>query len=148
MFFFTLVYQQPLINGYLGFMGRFLTHVPNYGARGLRGEFPIDWDEVPMVRRFVFTPYKNPKIVKEFYEAYDEQEQLHNEYKLTKERPADYDAALHKRIKSSYEAMHKISKQEKLILQDTKLRNDERKEKLRELEKRRVAICERVFQAR
>lgn len=135
-----------LINGYLGFMGRFLTHLPNYGERAWRGELPVGFDEFPITRRFTFTPYKNPKIVKEFYEAYDEQEQLYNEYKLTKERPDDYNPALHKRIKAAYESMHKISKQETTLLSTPDINHDELKSKLQDLEKRRIAIAERVFQ--
>lgn len=129
-----------LINGYLGFMGRFASGVGT------------DIDKLPMIRRFVFSPYKNPKIVKEYYEAYENQEKLFNGYKLERSRnkraemPKEYDAKLHKRILAAYEQMHKISKQEKMILTDEQLSNDERKTKLQNLEKRRVAICERVFQ--
>ena len=128
-----------LINGYFGFMGRFASHAPNYLERG------IGWDEAPMIRRFIFEPYKNPKIVKEYYEAYDEQTSHYNTYKLTKEKPEDYDPALYKRLKASHETMSKISKLEKRIIDDPKLSYDERKAKLRELEKRRIALCEKVF---
>lgn len=139
-----------LINGYLGFMGRFVSHLPNYASRG------IGFDEMPMVRRFIFTPYKNPKIVKDYYEAYEKQEQIYNGYQLERQTdksiktPEDYDKnydrRLHKRIKGAYEQMQEISKKEKLIMQNPNLTHSERKEKLQVLEKRRVAICERVFQ--
>lgn len=122
-----------LISGYLGFMGRFASN-PS-----------LDWDKFPMIRRFVFTPYKNPKSVKEYYETYEKQEQLHNEYKLTKKIPEGFDRALYKRIKASYELMHKISKQEQSILNNPDLSYDERKAKIQELEKRRVAIAERAL---
>ena len=126
-----------LINGYLGFLGRF---------------FSGGSDEIPIARRFIFDPYKNPKIVKDYYEAYNEQEKLFNGYKLEREQgkkpklPDDYDPALHKRLKAASETMRRISKREKLILEDPKLSSDERTEKLRELEQRRVALCEKVFQ--
>lgn len=135
-----------LINGYLGFMGRFVTHIPNYTGRLSHGEFPVGWDEFPITRRFVFTPYKNPKIVKDFYEVYEEQEQLYNEYKLTKERPKGYDPALHRRIKDMYSKFRELSRRGKTILSNPDLSHDERKEKLREIEKRRVALAERVLQ--
>ena len=136
-----------LINGYLGFLGRFASRIPDY-----LGNRPLSIDELPIVRRFAFDPYKNPKIVKDYYEAYNEQEKLFNGYKLEREQgkkpklPDDYDPALHKRLKAASETMRRISKREKLILEDPKLTSDERTEKLRELEQRRVALCEKVFQ--
>lgn len=119
-----------LISGYLGFMGRF---------------FSGGTDELPMVRRFIFDPYKNPRIVKEYYEALDEQTKLFNEYKLTKKPPDGYDKALHGRLKSAQESMRKFSKLERKILEDPKLSADERTTKLHELEQRRVALCEKIF---
>ena len=129
-----------LIQGYLGTMGRFAAHVPNYVERG-----GIGLDEMPMIRRFVFEPYKNPQIVKDYYEAYDEQFSHYNTYKLTREKPDGFDPALYKRLKVAQEPMRKISKLEQRILDDPKLSCDERKAKIRELEKRRIVLCEKVF---
>ena len=136
-----------LINGYLGFMGRFATHLPDYAMRMAKGEPPMGWDEAPMARRFLFTPYKNPKVVKDFYETYEEQEQLYNGYQLDKSAglPNKYNSRLHKRIKATYEKMHNISKQVRLTMLDTKLSHSERKARLQELEKRRIAIAERAL---
>ena len=121
-------------------MGRFAAHVPNYVERG-----GIGLDEMPMIRRFVFEPYKNPQIVKDYYEAYDEQFSHYNTYKLTREKPDGFDPALYKRLKVAQEPMRKISKLEQRILDDPKLSCDERKAKIRELEKRRIVLCEKVF---
>ena len=134
-----------LINGYLGYLGRFTSHIPNYYERGMGLE------DLPMIRRFSFEPYKNPQIVKDYYEAYNRQQELYNGYKLEWQQgkkvdlPEDYDPALHKRLRAAQEPMRKISRQEKLILEDPKLSYEERKAKIRELEKRRVALCEKVF---
>ncbi|MBR0288305.1 MAG: hypothetical protein IJQ82_04945, partial [Selenomonadaceae bacterium] len=134
-----------LINGYLGFMGRTAAKIPNFATRG------IDWDEMPMVRRFYFNPYKNPKIVKEYYEAYDEQTELIRGYKLERKRgkkiplPDGFDPALYKRLEAAHETMREISKMEKAILESPKFSYDERKAKIRELEKKRIALCEKVF---
>ncbi|MBQ6298641.1 MAG: glucosaminidase domain-containing protein [Selenomonadaceae bacterium] len=122
-----------MINGYLGFMGRFLTNPST------------DPDKFPMVRRFVFEPHKNPKIVKEYYEAYEEQTSHYNTYKQTKEKPDDFDPALYKRLKAANETMRKISNRERAIQNDENLSYSERRAKLMELEKKRVALCEKVF---
>lgn len=119
-----------LISGYLGFMGRF---------------FSGGTDELPMVRRFIFDPYKNPKVVKEYYEALDEQTKLFNDYKQTKKAPDGYDAKLYGRLKSAQKSMQQLSKLERKILEDEKFSADQRTAKLRELEQRRVALCEKVF---
>ena len=109
-----------LISGYLGFMGRFFT-----GGT----------DEFPIARRFVFEPYRNPKIVKDYYEALDEQTSLYNGYKLERQQgkdvkpPKDFDPALYQRLKSTQESMRKLSNLEKRILEDKKLSDNQRKEK-------------------
>ena len=122
-----------MINGYLGFMGRFLTNPST------------DPDKFPMVRRFVFEPYKNPKIVQDYYEAYEEQTSHYNTYKQTKEKPDDFDPALYKRLKGANETMRKISNRERAIQNDENLSYSERRAKLMELEKKRVALCGKVF---
>ena len=134
-----------LINGYFGFMGRTGSRIPDFLQRG------ITLDEVPMLRRFYFNPYKNPKVVKDFYEAYDEQEELLKGYKLERQKgekvslPEEYDARLHKRLKAAQETMRKLSKAQKAILDNPKLSFSERQEKIQALEKRRIALCEKVF---
>lgn len=125
-----------MISGYLGFMGRF---------------FSGGTDEYPIVRRFIYEPYKNPKIVKDYYEALDEQASLYNGYKLELQKdrktkpPEDFDPKLYGRLKSAQKTMQNLSKREKQIEEDPKLSESQRKEKLRELELRRIEICERVF---
>ena len=108
-------------------------------------------DEFPVARRFVFEPYRNPKIVKDYYEALDEQTSLYNGYKLERQQgtdvkpPKDFAPALYQRLKVTQESMRKLSNLEKRIQEDEKLSDNQRKEKLRELELRRVALCEKVL---
>ena len=128
-----------LIQGYLGSFGTFMSKIPNFAERG------FDWDEMPMIRRFIFEPYKNPKIVQKYYEAYDEQFSHYNTYKLTRKKPDGFDPALYKRLQAAHETMSKISKKEKAVLESPKFSYDERKAKIREPEKKRVALCEKVF---
>ena len=125
-----------LIAGYGGSQATYLTG----GADGL-----------PVLRRFLFNPDKNPRIVNDYYRALDEQENLLATYKAKRkdgqkvDLPEKYDRALHARLKAAQEPMRKISKTEMRIVDSEKLSDDQKKEKLRELEKRRVALCERVF---
>ena len=135
-----------LISNYLGFMGKFVSKVPNYGADG---SIPID--EMPMVRRYMFDPEKNPKVVQDYYEALGEQESIYRGWQearkrgLKSELPDEYDRRLHSRLKSVQEPMRNISARERRIMDDPKLTSDQRKEKLRELERKRVALCERAL---
>ena len=122
-----------LINSYLGFMGRFATNPST------------DPDKFPMVRRFIFEPYKNPKTVKEYYEAYEEQTRHYNTYKNTKEKPKGYDPALFKRLKAANEILQRINNQERKIQNSENLSYSERRAKLMALEERRVALCEKAL---
>ena len=134
-----------LISGYLGSTGKFASRIPDFITRG------ATLDDALMLRRFVFDPNENTKTVKDFYEAYDEQEELLKGYKLERLKgekvslPEGYDAALHKRLKAAQEPMRKISKAQKAILDNPKLSFDERQGKIQALEKRRIALCEKVF---
>ena len=127
-----------LISGYLGFMGKFFT-----GGT----------EEFPMTRRFLFDPYKNPKIVQDYYEALDKQETMLRDYKFEKERqkghkvelPKEYDATLHKRLKSVQEKMRELSKKEKEIIDDQRLTRAQREEKLQKLEEKRIKLCEKAL---
>ena len=141
-----------LINGYFGFMGRFASQIPDYwfGNKDLTTSTE-SLSELPIIRRFVFNPYKNPKIVKDYYTEYNRQDELYNGYLLERREgknptlPKDYDSALHRRLKASEETMRNISKAEKKIMDDMRLDTEQRQKKLRELEKRRIAICEKIF---
>ena len=98
-----------------------------------------------MVWRFVFDPYANPKIVRDYYDKLSEQEKFYNEYKQTKQKPFGFDMQLYERFKKNKNAMQNLSKKEREILKDPRLEYEKRKEKIRELEKIRIKIAERVF---
>ena len=125
-----------LINGYFGFLGKYLS--------GGSSEFPI-------AHRFKNVPYKNSKSVQRFYEVYDEQDELYNGYKLELKRdpktkpPKELDMALYRRLKRAQEPMQRISKLRKLIEADKNLSSAKREEKLLALEKQRIALCQRVL---
>lgn len=135
-----------LINGYLGSTGRFVTQAPDYLFK--RG---MTLNDVLMVRRFAFDPAENTKTVKDYYEAYDEQYKHYNTYKLRRKwdknaKPhEDFDPKLYSRLKAAQEPLQHISKMENDILRNPKLDWDTKNKKIRELEKKREKICERVF---
>ena len=125
-----------LIAGYGGALGTYIS----LGSDGVYG-----------LRKFFFDPYKNPRVVQDYYEALDKQQELLDTYKQRRqdgekvELPEEYDRALHARLKGVQEQMRKISKAEKKLVDNPKLSDREKEEKLRELEKKRVALCERVL---
>lgn len=136
-----------LISSYLGSTGRFATQLPDYMfGRG------ITLNDVLMVRRFVFDPAENTKTVKEYYEAYDEQYKHYNTYKLRRKwdknaKPhEDYDPKLFARLKAAQKPLQNISAAENNILRNPKLDWDTKNKKIRELEKKREKICEKVMQ--
>lgn len=108
-------------------------------------------DGLPILRRFLFNPDKNPRIVQDYYKALEEQETLLKTYKAKRQDgekvdlPEGYDRALHARLKAAQEPMRKISRMEMQITDSDKLSDDQKKEKLQKLERRRVDFCERVF---
>lgn len=126
-----------LISGYFGFMGRLFT-----------GGVDLTAENAPMLRRFMFDPMKNPKSVRDYYNAYDEQAKLYEEYKSTKKKPADFDPKLWARLKKVKPQMQKISKQERGIISNEKISVDDKRNKLRELEKKRLAIIDRAMGAK
>ena len=104
-----------------------------------------------MFRRFVFDPNENTKTVKDYYEAYNEQYKHYNTYKLQRKwdrnakPPSDYDPKLYARLKSISTPLRKISAAENNILRNPKLDWDTKNKKLRELEKKREQLCEKIM---
>ena len=132
-----------LISGYFGFLGKSVTQ--SYDRTLGSKEFAMSLDEMPMVRRFVFDPYKNPKTVQKYYEVRDEQEKLHAEFKQTGKKPEGYDQKVYKKIQANKKAIKKLSENERKIINNPKLSAEERKSKLRDLEKKRIQLCERAL---
>ena len=114
-------------------------------GRLFTGGVDLTAENAPMLRRFMFDPMKNPKSVRDYYNAYDEQAKLYEEYKSTKKKPADFDPKLWARLKKVKPQMQKISKQERGIISNEKISVDDRRSKLRELEKKRLAIIDRAM---
>ena len=50
---------------------------------------------------FSRVPYRNPRILTEYYETLDEQTKLHNEFKLTKKRLEGYNHSLYTKLQKA-----------------------------------------------
>ena len=94
---------------------------------------------------FLRVPYRNPRILNEYYETLDEQTKLHNEFKMTKKRPEGYNHSLYTKLKKAQEQMQELTKKERRILDDTKLDSDERDDRQLAIQKKRVALAEKVL---
>lgn len=111
--------------------------------------FTRDW--IPIIGGFLRVPYRNPKIVQDYYEALDKQESLLNDYKKHRKsdrnaKPSEeYDRALHARLKGAQNAMQALAAQERKVIEDQRLSSEEVDKRQREIQKRRVALCERVL---
>ena len=94
---------------------------------------------------FIRMPYTNPRTLTEFYEKLDEQTKLHNEFKMTKQRPEGYDHNLYTRLKKTSDEMKKLTKREREIIDNPNLDFDVRDERQKALQKRRVDMAERAL---
>ena len=137
-----------LISGYLGSMFGDISHFPDYAFTSK----PFSWSNMPVVHRFIFDPYKNPKVVKDYYETFEEQDTLWRGYEAKRKKgekatlPEDYDRALHARLKAMQKPMRNLSAQEQRIIDDPKLSSSQIKEKLKALELRRMELAQKALQ--
>ena len=102
-----------------------------------------DW--LPLVGGFLRVPYKNPKVVNDYYELLDKQTALHNEYKLTHKIPEGYNPSLYKRLTQVQKQMSKLSKQERNVLENPNLGSNEKDSRQEMIEKQRVSLVEKFM---
>ena len=98
-----------------------------------------------MVETFLRVPYKNPKIVNDYYELLDEQTKLHNEYKMTHKIPEGYNPSLYKRLWQTQKSMSKLSKLERSILENPNIGSNEKESRQEKIQKDRVALVEKFM---
>ena len=101
--------------------------------------------DLPLIGGFFRVPYRNPRILTEYYETLDEQTKLHNEFKLTKKRPDGYDHRLYTRLEKAQKEMRELTKKERKILDDPRLETGERDNRQLAIQKKRVALAEKVL---
>ena len=134
--------------GYTGKLGqdalRFVENVT--GARDFDYSGLTDLPIISGIKSgFLRVPYRNPRILTEYYETLDEQTKLHNEFKLTKKRPEGYNHSLYTKLQKAQKEMQELTKKERKVLDDTHLDGDERDNRQLAIQKKRVALAERVL---
>jgi N12 class adenine-specific DNA methylase len=130
-----------IIQGYTGNLGKTVADLPNLGANTLDRSL----EEMPIISGLLATPFKNPKSVQEFYERFDEQEKLYNEFKITRQRPEGFDPALYGRMKKAKTQLSKLSKAERSLMNNPSIPLSDRKKRQEQIQSRRVEIIKRVM---
>ena len=105
---------------------------------------PADW--IPLVGGFFRIPYRNPKIINDYYEQLDAQTKWYNEYKLTGKKPAGFNEILYNRMKKVQKEMKKFSKLERAAVENPSLDSAEKDRRQIAIQKKRIALVEKVLQ--
>ena len=129
--------------GYSGSIGMF----PFKAWDALAGDRQLDTalEEMPLTRAITYMPYKNPQVVQDFYEKYDEQSKLHNEKNLTGKKPEDYDARLFERLKATRKKITALNKKEKALIDNPNITPSERRDKQMAIQKQRITEARKVL---
>ena len=135
---------EHLLFGFTGNMGKGFLKASDVVFGDKKASMPaLDW--IPILGSFARIPYKNPKIVNDYYEQLDEQTKRHNEYKLTGKKPEGYDDALYNRFKKIQKEMQKFSKLERAAIENLNISEDERDNRRMAIQKKRIALLEKVL---
>ena len=102
-------------------------------------------NEAPVISGFTAIPYKQSKTVNDFYDKFDEQQRLNEEFKLTKKKPDGYDPALYKRMTKAQQELSKINKQERAAIDDPKMDSGVREQKQLGYQQQRLSVVRRVM---
>ena len=111
--------------------------------------FTKDWR--PITGGLYRVPYRNPKIVTDFYNELDRQESFVKAYEFEKKQDRnakisdEYDRALHTRLKNAQKIMQNLNKQERAVMEDPKLTSEQVEEKRKAIQEKRIALCRKVF---
>ena len=90
-------------------------------------------------------PYKNPRVVNDYYELFDEQTKLHEEFKTTHKKSVNYNPALYKRLKETQKLMSKLSRKERAVLENPNIGSNEKDSRQAAIQKQRIALVEKFF---
>lgn len=101
--------------------------------------------ELPEIRRFFAKPYQSSDSVQRVYDDFKEQEKLHNELKLTGQRPEGYDPKLYNRLKNAQNSFKAINKASKKIIDSETMSSDAKREKLDKLNIQKANVARGVY---
>lgn len=101
--------------------------------------------EMPGVRGFTATPYASSDSVQRLRDDYKEQEKLHNEFKLTKQKPEGYDGVKYVKYKAAMDAMNNTYRAEKKIMDSKQLDSRQKRERLDRIKMQQTNIARRAL---
>lgn len=101
--------------------------------------------EIPEIRRFFAKPYQSSDSVQRVYDDFKEQEKLHNELKLTGQRPEGYDPKLYNKLKNAQNSFKAINKASKKIIDSETMSSDTKREKLDKLNIQKANVARGVY---
>ena len=101
--------------------------------------------ELPEIRRFFVKPYQSSDSVQRVYDDFKEQEKLHNELKLTGQRPEGYDPKLYNKLKNAQNSFKAINKASKKIIDSETMSSDAKREKLDKLNIQKANVARGVY---
>lgn len=100
---------------------------------------------LPEIRRFFAKPYQSSDSVQRVYDDFKEQEKLHNELKLTGQRPEGYDPKLYNKLKNAQNSFKAINKASKKIIDSETMSSDAKREKLDKLNIQKANVARGVY---
>lgn len=103
------------------------------------------WYEAPGLRGFTAAPYQSSNSVQRVYDDYKEQEKLHNEFKLTGQRPDGYDAKEFAKLKNASESLKGLNKASKAIINNERMSGEQKREQLDKINMRKANIARSVY---
>ena len=134
---------EHVLFGYTGNMGKGLLGV--YDTIVGNQSLNTNLNEAPVISGFTAIPYKQSKTVNDFYDKFDEQQRLNEEFKLTKKKPDGYDPSLYKRMTKAQQELSKINKQERAAIDDPKMDSGIREQKQLGYQQQRLSVVRRVM---
>lgn len=103
------------------------------------------WYETPGLRGFTAAPYQSSNSVQRVYDDYKEQEKLHNEFKLTGQRPDGYDAKEFAKLKNASDSLKGLNKASKAIINNERMSGEQKREQLDKINMRKANIARSVY---
>lgn len=103
------------------------------------------WYEAPGLRGFTVAPYQSSDSVQRVYDDYNEQEKLHNEFKLTGQRPEGYDAKEFAKLKNASDSLKGLNKASKAIINNERMSGEQKRDQLDKINMRKANIARSVY---
>ena len=103
------------------------------------------WYEAPGLRGFTAAPYQSSNSVQRVYDDYKEQEKLHNEFKLTGQRPDGYDAKEFAKLKNASDSLKGLNKASKAIINNERMSGEQKREQLDKINMKKANIARSVY---